>query len=49
MECKGHLYIYIHQVYEINANYYKLIIVHYNTDKNYKVPRLLLSSDSMRL
>jgi hypothetical protein len=38
MESKGHLYIYIHQILnEINSNFYKLIIVYYSTDKNYKV------------
>jgi hypothetical protein len=47
MESKGHLYIYINQVLnEINSNVYKLIIVYYSTDKNYKVVGLLLSSDS---
>jgi hypothetical protein len=50
MDSKEHLYIYIHQVLnEINSNFYKLIIVYYGIDKNYKVPRLLLSSDSARL
>jgi hypothetical protein len=29
--------------------FYKLIIIYYSTDKNYKVLGLLLSSDSVRL
>jgi hypothetical protein len=50
IESKGHLYIYIHQVFnEINSIFYKLIIVYYSRDKNYKVSGLLLSSDSTRL
>jgi hypothetical protein len=50
MESKGHLYIYINQILnEINSTFYKLIIIYYSTDKNYKVPGLLLSSDSVRL
>jgi hypothetical protein len=50
MESKGHIYIYIYQVFnEINSYFYKLIIVHYSIDKNYKVSELLLSPDSARL
>jgi hypothetical protein len=50
MESNEHLYIYIYQTFnKINSNFYKLIIVHYNTNKNYKVSGLLLSSDSTRL
>jgi hypothetical protein len=32
-----------------NQKFYKPIIVHYNTDKNYKVSGLVLSLDSARL
>jgi hypothetical protein len=50
MKSKGHLYIYIHQVFsKVRSTFYKLTIVYYRFHKrNYKALELLLSSDLAR-
>jgi hypothetical protein len=43
------IYLYPSGIQWDQLKFYKLIIIHYSIDKNYKVPGLLLSSDSVRM